>query len=76
MAVDITDIRETIGINDKPIAICAMQGINIIKPKHKSLEVGNSKKRDVNSTELAENMIIAVSTGNNPNKQEDVEIDK
>lgn len=76
MAVDITDIRDTIGINDKPIAICVMQGINIIKSKHKSLEVGNSKKREANSLELEENMIIAVSTGNNPNKREDVEIDK
>lgn len=72
MAVNITEIRETIGEDDKPIAVCAMQGINIIEMRKRELEVGEAKRRDANSEDLSLGMIIAVYTGNNPNKQQEV----
>lgn len=74
MAKNIADVRDTIGINDKPIAVCAMEKINIIELGKEKLEAGNKAKvNDVKSTELSENVIIAVSNGSNPNKQEEKE---
>lgn len=73
MAVKITDIRETIGRNDSPISVCAMQGIHIEGPNKGRIEVGTAKKRDAISLDLREGMIIAVHTGNNPNKQQDMD---
>lgn len=74
MAKNIADVRDTIGIKDRPIAVCAMEKINIIELGKDKLEAGNKAKvNDVKSTELSENVIIAVSNGSNPNKQEEME---
>ena len=73
MAVKITDIRETIGKNDSPISVCAMQGIHIEGPNKSKIEVGTAKRRDPISLELGEGMVIAVHTGKNPNKQQDMD---
>ena len=74
MAQNIADVRETIGVNDKPIAIFTIEAINIIGPKNKKLEVENNLVKDVTSLELSENMVIKVSIGKNPNKREDIEM--
>ena len=77
MAQNIADVRDTIGINSKPIAIFTVEAINIIGSKIKRLESENNdvtKVRDVSSTDLSENMVIKVSRGNNPNKREEIEI--
>lgn len=75
MARNVAEVRETIGISDRPIAVCAMEKINIIELGKEKLEAGTrARVKDVKSTELSENMIISVSIGNNPKKQEEIEI--
>lgn len=76
MAVKITDIRETIGINDEPISVCAMQTIHIEELNKKGIDAGTAKVRNAKSTDLEQGMVIPVYTGKNPNKQQDVEMDK
>ena len=75
MAQNIADIRETIGINDKTIAVCAMENINITELNKARSETGNKTKvENANSMDLTENMIIPVSTGNKPNRPEEIEM--
>lgn len=69
----ITEIREAIGIKDKPISVNAIEKITIIELGKYKMEVKGTKVNDVKSTDLAENMIITVSNGINPNRQEELE---
>lgn len=70
---DLTKVRETIGIDDEPISVNAIEKITVIELGMYKMEAKGIKVNDVKSTDLAENMIISVSDGNIPNKQKEFE---
>lgn len=70
---DLTKVRDAIGINDEPISINAIEKITVVELGKYKIEAKGTKVKDAKSVDLTLGMIIPVSTGNKPNKQEEFE---